>query len=301
MTDDIHGLGALPSPFDDRDFTIDMLAALTGDDLDTVPPPSWIAPKPYPPQLDQGTSPQCVAFGTSSLKGFEDLRDQGAFDFAEGLFFSLIGGTEHGAVPRIAFQHLLDTGYPVIGNASPANLHKIAAYYRVPVDAASIKAAFVAFGPLGFSMDWSHSWFNPLPGGVLPWPDYTAGGHFVWATGYNSTGVIARNSWGPNWGNGGFFTLPWSMLSQVREVWKAVDQIVPSTYRVRIHGGHKRPTSMHATVAGAQVGVAYSANVVCVRTKYQGAWWYLITSKRSPWHERWFQANSKPQMTVTKG
>jgi hypothetical protein len=72
-------------------------------------------------------------------------------------------------------------------------------------------------------------------------PNALAGGHFFWAVGYGSVGVRARNSWGPNWGDGGFFTLPWGHLGFVKEVWKAVDQIVAPrdavTYTVHLAPG----------------------------------------------------------------
>ena len=239
MTDDIlpFGLGSLHSPPDERDWGIDELYAISAEDEVAAPPPSWMAPRPYPPQLNQGTTPECVACGTSSMKGFEDLRDQGPSNFDEHAFFRTIGGGPNGAVPRVALQRLVDVGYPVVGGARPTDLHRIAGYYAVPVHSASIRAAFVAFGPLGFSVDWQKSWFNPGHGGVLPRPNVVAGGHFFWAVGYNAVGVRARNSWGQGWGDGGYFTLPWDYLGFVKEVWKVVDQIVapPDTRAYTLH------------------------------------------------------------------
>jgi C1A family cysteine protease len=54
--------------------------------------------------------------------------------------------------------------------------------------------------------------------GTVPMPDVNneelLGGHAVLCVGYdNSTSrYILRNSWGPNWGNKGYFTLPYAYL-----------------------------------------------------------------------------------------
>lgn len=46
------------------------------------------------------------------------------------------------------------------------------------------------------------------------------GGHEVTIVGYDANGVTIENSWGSNWGNGGYFTAPWSFInsSDVDEV-----------------------------------------------------------------------------------
>jgi C1A family cysteine protease len=41
------------------------------------------------------------------------------------------------------------------------------------------------------------------------------GGHAVLAVGYDDAAArfTVRNSWGPHWGNGGYFTLPYAYLT----------------------------------------------------------------------------------------
>jgi C1A family cysteine protease len=53
--------------------------------------------------------------------------------------------------------------------------------------------------------------------GVVPMPDKKEkmlGGHAVMAVGYDDSEgrFIVRNSWGPKWGQGGFFTMPYDYL-----------------------------------------------------------------------------------------
>ena len=164
MTDQPYGLGAIPSPPDDRDYPISALYAALG-----IEPaaafPSVFASTPVPPILNQGTTPECVAYGTAGMKAFQDYDDQSParwFDFDEDLFFRRIGGGPNGAVTRDALDQLLKVGYPLKGNAGAAADHKIGGYFAVPVTVDDIKAAFTAFGELVFTVDWANSWRTPL-------------------------------------------------------------------------------------------------------------------------------------------
>lgn len=242
MTDPIleHGLGGKPSPVDERDWPIDALYALTGKDA-VVLPASWIIPPPYPPPVDQGTSPMCVAYSAAGEQGYFDLRDQGTFNYDEPRFFYDIGGDANGAVIRDAFAYRLASGYP-IHTSGQASLHRIAAYYAVPVTRADLCQAILAFGPLILGTPWYWSWFHPI-GGVLPAPTTVAGGHAIEAVGWDARGLRLRNSWGTGWGIGGDAFLPWAYLSRVREAWKALDRIEPAppatTYTLHIAPGAK--------------------------------------------------------------
>ena len=75
------------------------------------------------------------------MKAWQDRRDQERFfDFDEPAFFAAIGGTANGAYVRAAMERMRTAGYPVVGLGDPAH-HRIAAYYAVPRDLATIKAA----------------------------------------------------------------------------------------------------------------------------------------------------------------
>jgi hypothetical protein len=222
-----HGLGSLHSPDDDRDYPDAILYALAGVEPDAAPPPSYTSPAPFPPVYNQGVTPQCVAYGSGGLKDWQDMRDTGPFAPDFGLFFAQIGGTPNGAVPRNAMQRLLDFGYPPAVSPAAAAQHRIASYYRVPVDQLSIQQAILAFGPVGISANWHASWFRPLAGGVLPPPVGSVGGHFFYGIGYVPRGLVCVNSWGTAWGASGRFILPWAYLSEVKEVWKTTDVVYP--------------------------------------------------------------------------
>lgn len=236
MTDEAltFGLGGIASPPDENDWSIDSLYAMAGAEPLASPPPSYLVPAPFPPILNQHTTPMCVAYSSAMLKGYEDLRDTGAATFDEPTFFSEIGGTANGAILRNALARLLSAGYPVVSVGQAAR-HKIAAYYAIPLDKLSIQSAIATFGPILIGTPWYSSWFHPVAG-VLPSPDSVAGGHAIAAIGWDSRGLRLRNSWGPLWGLGGDAFLPWSMFGHVREAWKAVDQILvpPPTARYRL-------------------------------------------------------------------
>ncbi len=54
--------------------------------------------------------------------------------------------------------------------------------------------------------------------GVVPMPapnEKVVGGHAVVAVGYDDAAqrVIVRNSWGPSWGQAGYFTMPYDYIT----------------------------------------------------------------------------------------
>ena len=54
--------------------------------------------------------------------------------------------------------------------------------------------------------------------GVVPMPaphEKVVGGHAVVAVGYDDSAqrVIVRNSWGPAWGQAGYFTMPYDYIT----------------------------------------------------------------------------------------
>jgi len=216
-----HGLGALQSPPDERDYQLALDASLSL--------PATFTVKQLAPVYDQGNTPQCVAYSAAGEQQSFDLADQGhtyLWDF--GYFFHRIGGTSNGAVIRNAFQQRLTYGYPLrpAGSGNSHAAHRIAAYYAVNRTQASVKTALVQYGTLVLGTPWFNSWFEPSAGGALLPADYQVGGHAITVVGYDSVGLWLRNSWGADWGKGGECRMSWSQFAACAwEVWKAVDVI----------------------------------------------------------------------------
>ena len=230
MTDQLYGLGAIPSPFDERDYPISALYEAMGIIPETSFP-SEFASTPVPPILNQGEKPQCTCYGTAGMKMYQDYADQSParwFDFDEDLMFSRVNGGPNGAVVRDVLDQMYKVGYPLKGNATAAKDHMIAGYFAVPVTESDIKAALTAFGEIVFGISWANSYFSPNGSGVLPKFDWQKGGHLVRVRGWkDGWGFRIPNSWGTAWGADGECYLPYSELSHVFEVWKAPDQPAP--------------------------------------------------------------------------
>ena len=217
-----YGLGALPSPPDDRDYPVEpVLAALPA----MAALPDRYAVRRLGPVLNQHDTPMCVAFSSSSLKAMQDWEDQHRwFNFDEPKFFKRIGGNAQGAYPRAALEEMLKVGYPTQNGR--AGKHRIKAYYAVPIRPKMIKQVIRRLGPVLLSTEWAQSWFHPSPSGLLPKFDRSIGGHAVVVFGWNTRGFRFRNSWGRGWGRDGNGILPYDELDHVKEVWKSHDDIV---------------------------------------------------------------------------
>ena len=289
MTDDLstYGLGALPDGPDDRDYPLSALYAAEGLTASIVLPASYAAPG-MPPILDQHATPMCVAYSSSAVKAWQDRRDQERlFDFDEPAFFAAIGGTAQGARVRDAMERMRSAGYPVVGSGD-AGHHRIAAYYAVPLDLATIKAAIHDLGPVVISTPWYRSWFHPATG-VLPRPDTLVGGHAIVAYGWDARGLRLRNSWGSDWGVGGDCWMPETFVAHLNGAWKAVDAIehpIPYAHTVEVTARpslnvRKAPTTAAARIASLATG----RDVVTTRLEKFGGRYSVNGAARTDWLE----------------
>jgi len=225
---DEHGLGAIASPEDPRDFAIEgrpeYAAALA-----TVLPATWLEPN-SPPVSNQGATPMCVAYSAANDQGHMDRPESGLFPaFDRKKFFAEIGGGPNGAVIRDALSRRLHFGYPLATTPDHAAEHQIGAYYRVPLQVDAVKAALlVSFrnGGVVVGGPWYHSWFHPAGSGRLPAPDYAVGGHAWWLRGWDdgAQAFRGRNSWGGAWGLAGDLLLPYAYLTRLAEAWRTLDR-----------------------------------------------------------------------------
>ncbi len=97
--------------------------------------------------------------------------------------------------------------------------HQVLSYQRVVRDINQMKGCLADGYPFvfGFTVYESFEGSAVAKTGILNLPKKTekvVGGHAVLAVGYDDTGkrFVVRNSWGANWGQKGYFTMPFEYL-----------------------------------------------------------------------------------------
>jgi C1A family cysteine protease len=111
---------------------------------------------------------------------------------------------------------------------SDALLCKALKYQRVTQNLSALKTVLASGYPVvfGFTVYDSFQSDQVAATGIVPMPSYwesVQGGHAVVACGYNDTAstlsgcprghFICRNSWGPDWGDKGYFFMPYNYLT----------------------------------------------------------------------------------------
>ena len=242
---------ALQSPKDERDFKISYLTSI---------PPSF--PKsfriPYNhPVKDQETIGSCVGHAMAYLREItEELQHGKYIKLSPGFVYAnRVEGRDYfgeGMYPRTALINTMNRGiceydlfpeneefpvvhrlfnerwFTIIPNAAP---HKYNAYTLV-MSEVEIKTALMKLGAVMLVMPIHESFFNvSKANSVVPIPqrgekDY--GGHAMTITGWREDGTwIVLNSWGEEWGDGGYCYLPIGFPT-IWECWSITDNILPN-------------------------------------------------------------------------
>ncbi len=197
-------------------------------ELTVAVPAEYIAPDTAP-VLNQGDLPWCESYTAETGRWLtQPPVYQDTFDLADIAQRSntTANGTTTAAIERMLLNPgaLCDSGpgsgirWPV---ASCPNLSTLNA----------LQAAVVAEGFAGLAVDWWESWFNPASDGTLPAKSGgIAGGHIFRIKGFSTArqGLYCQNSWGLNWGIGGFFWLPYSMLDPTLEGYTQIAVPLPT-------------------------------------------------------------------------
>jgi C1A family cysteine protease len=95
--------------------------------------------------------------------------------------------------------------------------HKVGSYLSIAQNLADMKGCLSERFPFVFGFTVYESFEDMTSPWIVPMPqqgETVVGGHAVLAMGYDDTKqvFIVRNSWGPDWGDGGYFYMPYAYL-----------------------------------------------------------------------------------------
>jgi cathepsin F len=193
---------------------------------------------------DQGQCGSCWTFSTTgAIEGANYIKTGKLIELSEQQLVDCDVGCDpeipnacdsgcNGGLPSNAMEYIIEHGgidteksYPYVGEKQTkckAERGKIGAtltnFSFVAPDESQIAAALVKYGPLSIGIN--AAWMQSYIGGVAcPWIcDADALDHGVLIVGYGSSGFapvrwspepywIIKNSWGPAWGEGGYYRL----------------------------------------------------------------------------------------------
>jgi C1A family cysteine protease len=240
MSRQIQKYGWQPDLPDQRDYYYTLVKPTV-----TVLPPSVDVRNASNVPVDQGDLGSCTGNSIASCDYFVQIKNKHPYPsypsrlaiyYGERLIENTVG-VDSGAMIRDGFKVLAN-----IGAASerlwPYNISKFTRkptkqyftaalkrtatnYYRIDNrNLTSLKTCLAEGYPFvfGFSVYESFESDAVANTGIVPMPSQhegMLGGHAVLAVGYDdaTSRFLVQNSWGPNWGKGGFFTIPYSYLT----------------------------------------------------------------------------------------
>jgi C1A family cysteine protease len=197
-----------------------------------------------PPIYDQGDLGSCTANAIGAAFQFEQMK-QGVPNFIPSRLFIYYSerAIEHtidsdsGAMIRDGIKSTVKQGVPPeelwpykiekFKTKPPSNIyaeakkHQVLLYRRILQSLPQMRSCLATGYPfvLGFTVYESFESQAVAKTGDVPLPgahEQVVGGHAVLAVGYDDTQrrFLLRNSWGVDWGLKGYFTMPYSYLTQ---------------------------------------------------------------------------------------
>lgn len=210
----------------------------------------------WPPVYDQGWLGSCVAHVVAAAIEYEQRRRKASksLRFMPSRLFLYYGAREFigmadvdsgcyirdalkvaynvGAPRETGWKYLIEkfTTKPPKRMYTSGQYHKITEYRRVSNYVSEIKAALADGYPVTAGVAVFNSFYND-PMGNIPHPgtnEYMEGGHAILLVGYDDTTqrFIFRNSWGEEWGDKGYGTIPYSYVGHpdlCDDLWVVVD------------------------------------------------------------------------------
>lgn len=214
---------------------------------------------------DQGSRGACVAFGMAAMKEWQEKKQRKGKDFnlSEAFIYEQVRQPGGGSFPRDALKVMKDMGVsqdrllpynPTISDDAPksftpalyrraignAKFYRIEGFSRLGTHQ-DIMQAIAFSGPVVVGMVWLSDWFKTgeetshqeYP--ILVWnPDGdVAGRHMFVLCGYDLSDpkrplYKIRNSWGTNWGRGGYAYIEQSAIFKgSADVWATYDMQNP--------------------------------------------------------------------------
>ncbi len=180
------------------------------------------------PIRDQGTQGACVAMSAAAMKEFQDRT---AEHLSPQFIYNNREDPQEGMIMRdllriltnygVCIEPLCKYGTDGVSEEAYTNAlgYKIKGYARV-YNVAELKATLFLQGPCIIAVPVYNSesriWYRKDNEELL-------GGHAMCVVGYNKEGFIIRNSWGYDWGDGGYCYMPYSDLGYAWEVWGTID------------------------------------------------------------------------------
>lgn len=187
---------------------------------------------------DQGSCGSCWAFApTAALESQILMKTMVTTDEAEQILLSCCNQSrdncEDGGYSDDAAKYMVSTGLPPESDfpytATDNSCSNAASGWQSQVyhlsqwswvtqgtaTADALKAALVNYGPLSVRMEVYEDFYNYKTGVYSCTSKIDDGGHFIELIGYDDSGAyfIAKNSWGTDWGESGFFEIAYSEVT----------------------------------------------------------------------------------------
>lgn len=154
---------------------------------------------------DQGNHGSCVSHSIAEMYNFYQLSHGKSLDVRPDWLYHLREDkTIDGMMPSEGFKIMKSAG-------------DIKTFSRVP-NLLSLKQSIIANGPALIAVVVRDEGRDDFWNG-----SDNLGGHAISVVGYDSEGLIIKNSWGRQYGNNGFYVIPYEDFKRVLEAWTIIE------------------------------------------------------------------------------